>query len=133
MSQKMGKKDSYISLKEASKITGYSSDYIGQLIRAGKVPGKQMYTNVSWVTTEEAILEYFEKAKKGERIDSHEGSSRSGDIISLYLIPFYKTVLTIAAIVLLLLTIFLIYVLFVTIERSVEQKTLSDHANVPAL
>ena len=27
----------YISLKEAAKLTGYSSDYVGSLIRSGKI------------------------------------------------------------------------------------------------
>jgi len=47
-----------ITLKDAAKISGYSSDYIGQLIRAGKIPGKQIYTNITWVTTAEAVMEY---------------------------------------------------------------------------
>jgi hypothetical protein len=47
-----------ISLKEASKISGYSADYIGQLIRSGKIAGKQVYTNISWMTTAEAIVAY---------------------------------------------------------------------------
>jgi hypothetical protein len=54
----------YISLKEAASMSGYSSDYIGQLIRAGKLEGKQVFSNVSWVTTEEAIHEYLNKNKK---------------------------------------------------------------------
>ena len=53
-----------ISLKEAAKISGYSSDYIGQLIRAGKIPGKQVYTNITWVTTAEAVVDY-KKHKNG--------------------------------------------------------------------
>lgn len=47
-----------ITLKEAAKISGYSADYVGQLIRSGKIPGKQIYTNITWVTTEEAIMDY---------------------------------------------------------------------------
>jgi len=50
-----------ITLKDAAKISGYSSDYIGQLIRAGKIPGKQIYTNITWVTTAEAVMEYKDK------------------------------------------------------------------------
>jgi hypothetical protein len=41
----------YITLKEAAKISGYASDYIGQLIRRGKLPGKQIYCTVAWMTT----------------------------------------------------------------------------------
>ena len=62
----MTKEKNYISLKEAAKMSGYSPDYIGQLIRAGKIAGKQVYSNISWVTTEEAILEYLQKEKKGK-------------------------------------------------------------------
>lgn len=54
-----------ITLKEASKLSGYSPDYIGQLIRQGKLPGKQIYSAVSWVTTEDAVLRYMEDAKAG--------------------------------------------------------------------
>ena len=62
----MIKRDAYISLKEAAKISGYSPDYVGQLIRSGKISGKQIYTNVSWVTTEDAILSYLKDEKKGK-------------------------------------------------------------------
>lgn len=63
------KKDGYISLKEAAEMSGYASDYIGQLIRKGKLPGKQVYSNVAWVTTEEALRTYMEslQGSKGSR------------------------------------------------------------------
>ena len=57
-------KEKYISLKEAAAMSGYSSDYVGQLIRGGKLPGKQVFSNVAWMTTEEAIYEYLENNKK---------------------------------------------------------------------
>jgi hypothetical protein len=52
-----------ITLKEAASISGYSADYIGQLIRAGKISGKQVYTNITWMTTAEAVMEYKNKGK----------------------------------------------------------------------
>ncbi|MEK7608583.1 MAG: hypothetical protein AAB495_03310 [Patescibacteria group bacterium] len=52
--------EKYISLKEAARLSGYSPDYVGQLIRKGKLPGKQIYSNIAWVTTEEAIKKYME-------------------------------------------------------------------------
>jgi len=58
-------KEKYISLKEAAKISGYSPDYVGQLIRQGKLQGKQVFQNVAWVTTEEAVQNYIERQKKG--------------------------------------------------------------------
>jgi hypothetical protein len=60
--------EKFISLKEAAEISGYAPDYIGQLIRAGKITGKQVYTNVSWMTTEAAVLGY--KNKSGQAIDA---------------------------------------------------------------
>jgi len=56
-----------ISLKEAAQISGYSSDYVGQLIRAGKIPGKQVYFNVQWMTTSEAVLDYKNKGKVNQK------------------------------------------------------------------
>lgn len=49
----------YITLKEAAKMSGYSPDYLGQLIRKGKLAGKQIYLNVAWVTTEKALKDYL--------------------------------------------------------------------------
>jgi len=68
--------DKFITLKEASEISGYAPDYIGQLIRKGKLPGKQVYHAVAWMTTEEAVRGYLEKgrsvASSGE--ESHGAS-----------------------------------------------------------
>ena len=61
------KKPKYITLKEAAKISGYSSDHIGYLIREGKVAGKQIYCNVAWVTTKEEIIKYKQQKDKGEK------------------------------------------------------------------
>jgi hypothetical protein len=49
----------YLTLKQASERFGYSPDYIGQLIRKGKIEGKQIVANVAWVTTEDAMREYI--------------------------------------------------------------------------
>ena len=61
------KKAGYITLKEASERFGYSPDYIGQLIRKGKISGKQVYMNVAWMTTPEAMEEYLLKEKKRKK------------------------------------------------------------------
>jgi hypothetical protein len=47
-----------ISLKDASKISGYSPDYIGQLIRAGKIKGEKVYCQITWMTTSEDVMAY---------------------------------------------------------------------------
>ena len=62
----MNKKDEYISLREAAAIAGYTPDYMGQLIRSGKLQGKQVFANVAWMTTEEAVRGYVEQ-KKGRQ------------------------------------------------------------------
>lgn len=63
----MGADKNLISLKEAAKLSGYSSDYIGQLIRSGKIPGKQVYCNLAWMTTAEAVLEYKKNGKQKDK------------------------------------------------------------------
>ena len=60
----MEKDKKLISLKEAAELSGYSSDYIGQLIRGGKIFGEQVFSNVTWMTTEEEVLAYKNKSKK---------------------------------------------------------------------
>lgn len=56
-----------ITLKEAAKISGYAPDYIGQLIRAGKIPGKQVYCNIAWMTTAEAVIAYKNKGGQADK------------------------------------------------------------------
>lgn len=60
------KQKTYITLREAGKISGYAPDYIGQLIRSGKLPGKQIYCNTAWLTTEDALREYQEQKEEPE-------------------------------------------------------------------
>ena len=65
--------DKLISLKEASKLTGYSADYIGQLIRCGKLRGEKVYSQISWMTTKQDIENY----KKG--VIDQSGNQDTGD------------------------------------------------------
>ncbi|MCA9365727.1 hypothetical protein KC723_02435 [Candidatus Kaiserbacteria bacterium] len=58
------KQKGYITLKEAAQISSYSPDYIGQLIRSGKIKGEQVYMNVAWVTTEAEIMAYTNRLKQ---------------------------------------------------------------------
>ena len=66
------KSQKFVSLKEATKISGYNSDYIGWLIRNGKIKGKMIYSGVSWQTTKQAILGYKDR-KKGEEKQEKKG------------------------------------------------------------
>ena len=72
MSTPIEKQDGYITLKEASERFGYSADYIGQLIRKGKIEGKQVYANVVWMTTPEAMEAYLLKEKRDDDIPATE-------------------------------------------------------------
>jgi|GEM_PF-5984195 len=64
----VGKKQKFISLKEAAKFSGYNPDYIGYLIRQGKIPGKKVYSQITWITTEEAIREYQNSQKEKKEL-----------------------------------------------------------------
>lgn len=65
--------EGYISLREAAEMAGYSPDYLGQLIRKGKLPGRQVYSNVAWMTTREAVLEYVEREGRRGKKDEEKG------------------------------------------------------------
>jgi hypothetical protein len=70
----------YITLKEASERFGYAPDYIGQLIRKGKIEGKQVYANVAWMTTEESMMDYvatLSSQAEGKRSGKTDVSPRS--------------------------------------------------------
>jgi hypothetical protein len=77
--------EKYISLKEAAEISGYAPDYVGQLIRSGKIPGKQVYTNISWMTTEAAVLGYKNKSVQvvGKQADTDDFLGNLGRRIRL--------------------------------------------------
>lgn len=72
----------FITLKEAAEISGYAPDYIGQLIRKGKLPGKQVYCNVAWMTTEGSVRRYLE-ANKGQKNNSEAKSGWAKKFASL--------------------------------------------------
>lgn len=108
-------KNKMISLKEAAQISGYSADYIGQLIRAGKITGKQVYTNVSWMTTADAVIEYKNRSKSSETLGdkvTQRGRRLAMEIniIKLFFATFrYALPLLIMIVVSFLLLIFYIF------------------------
>ncbi len=48
-----------ISLSEAAKFTPYSSEYLGYLVRKGKLEAVKISRD--WMTTKEIVLEYVAK------------------------------------------------------------------------
>lgn len=65
-------KNEYISLKEASKISGYNPDYLGCLIRSKKLGG--VMVGRDWFTTKEALKAYlsFQKFLPVEKISPED-------------------------------------------------------------
>ncbi len=109
----------YLSLKEASELTGYSSDYVGQLIRSGKIQGKQIYSHVSWVTTKEALDEYMSASGKVSRTPVR-GAIDSYDKVAGVLSAITKITITISACFALLFG----YVIAVSIDQYIETRAL---------
>ena len=81
----------YVSLKEAAKISGYASDYIGYLIRKKIVPGEKVYLGISWLTTEEGIRRYLEKKRRKKTLFSPFTYLREG-FSFLLKVPKYAVV-----------------------------------------
>jgi len=53
--------DELISLKKAAKISGYTPDYLGYLLRTKKLDGKRIGRD--WFTTEKALSAYLSTKK----------------------------------------------------------------------
>ena len=64
LEQRSAEKKGYITLRKAAEISGYTPDYLGQLIRAGKLEAEQVYSAVAWVTTEESVRAYMAATDK---------------------------------------------------------------------
>ena len=113
LEQRRAQEKGYITLKEAAAIANYSPDYIGQLIRAGKIRGEQVYSNVAWVTTEKEIQAYL--ADKS-RVVSDE--SLEADLLSHPAIKYslYSLITAIAAFLLVLQ-----YILYVSIDTRISE------------
>ncbi len=120
----MAESKEYISLKEAARLSGYSSDYIGQLIRAGKLHGKQVYLNVAWVTTKEALEEYTSKDKKNAGIipENLVAYFRQRTLTLESLSAMYSKLVWVAIAILILFVLFLFGVLSVSFDHRIEQK-----------
>jgi hypothetical protein len=117
-------KDKFITLKEAAEISGYAPDYVGQLIRGGKLEGKQVFSNVAWVTTEEAIREYMANSKKGSKVKKDIPASFSfGDIGKS---QAYRRLVKVALHFLIgigvLFALFLFYIMSVNLEDYLEKR-----------
>lgn len=123
------KEQKLITLKEAAAISGYDPDYVGQLIRKGKILGKQVYYNVAWTTTEEAIKGYMEENSRkivassyGEQIWQEVQQIKSQILRQLNIVRLLRIVLYINAALLVCFIFFLIYLSSISIEAKFKQK-----------
>jgi hypothetical protein len=133
--------EKYISLREASKISGYSPDYVGYLIRTGKIPGRMVYTGVSWQTTREAILAYKnrQQKKKGkanlkEKINEGFSSlkSRVGfelNLLKMFLKEF-KTLLLFLFLLIFFITSISAWFLSSKMEKKIEVKEIEKKERI---
>jgi len=131
----------YISLKEASRISGYSPDYIGYLIRTGKIPGRMVYTGVSWQTTREAILAYKnrQQRKKGkttfkEKVSESLSSLKRRVSFELNLLKMFlkefKTLLIFLFLLFFLFTLISAWFLSSKLEKKTEVKEIEKKEQI---
>ena len=112
--QRRAQEKGYITLKEAAAISNYSADYVGQLIRAGKIEGEQVYSNVAWVTTEESVKEYL--AAKNKSLYKPEPTGNvveTAENFSVYLLYIVVSILAVCLLALL-------YVFSVSFDKALE-------------
>ena len=125
-----------ISLKEASKISGYSSDYIGQLIREGKISGKQVYSSIQWMTSAQEVLNYknIKKQKKSGILAKFEVQKRKVsmelNVFKLFFQTFKSSLPLILVIIIsfILLSYFILYLSFGQKTQEMGQKVIDDQS-----
>lgn len=118
----MNAKEKRITLKEAAEISGYSPDYLGQLIRKGKIPGEQVFANVAWVTTESSVREYLENAKKGTQFKKSTGQTLRQKICNeKQLLRMYTAALYVIIAMLCTFIVFLFFVFSVQLDKKMQE------------
>lgn len=123
LEQRRAEEKGYITLKEAAKISNYSPDYVGQLIRAGKIRGEQVYLNTAWVTTEDEIRAYMEDKAR----------SAGGDESAVYFEALSERVFSYAlyAVIAILVVALLClqYIFYVTLDDSLSERLMTNNSS----
>ena len=114
LDQRRAAEKGYITLKEAAKISNYSPDYVGQLIRGGKIRGEQVYASTAWVTTEDEIFAYM--GNKQRTVHKNPCLNRH-TIQQASLYALYLAIAGFAVVVVLLQ-----YVFYISLDTTVSQK-----------
>ena len=119
--------EGHITLKEAAALSGYAPDYVGQLIRKGKLYGRQVYYKAVWVTTKEALQEYIKKeaesgeVEKGGPVAEKVQSFKNWLVSESRLTVFLKVLIYVGLAISIVFSLVLFYALSVSIDHSLEQ------------
>ena len=135
----------YITLKEAAEISGYSPDYIGQLIRRGKITGKQVYANVAWVTTKSAVSDYSTNKKKKDPNEKEEAPLPDAVVSGTSVTPSvdaskeifdphpwektFRAITTVTMVISAFFLVFLFYVFSTLLDRTIETHAIERMTN----
>lgn len=114
----------FISLKEASELSGYAPDYIGQLIRQGKIAGHQRYYNIAWVTTEKAIHDYVEEInrQKGLALSQVIAQHKNKFLNTMNPLMLLNRVMWFLVVTTSVFLIFLFYIFAANIEQKLNKR-----------
>jgi len=63
--------EDFLTLKEASEISGYNADHIGRLARDGKIRAKKIFVNPVWVVHTKDLLNYIKTKKTKPQTKLH--------------------------------------------------------------
>ncbi len=120
LDQRRAKDEGFITLKEAAKIANYSPDYVGQLIRAGKIRGEQVYSQTAWVTTEDELQAYMQN--KSRTVEAEVVPMERFQTLQQLSSYALYTIIALCAVALL----FLQYVLYVSIDAGMHKAYLEN-------
>jgi hypothetical protein len=115
LEQRRAKEKGYITLREAAELSNYSPDYIGQLIRAGKIKGEQVYQSVAWVTTEDEINSYLQNKNR-----TITNSNKNFVFLSDFSKTFFKYSLYFVIALLFLAVLVMQYIFYVTLDDKIS-------------
>jgi hypothetical protein len=136
----VARKEQFITLKEAAELSGYSPDYLGQLIRNGKLEGEQVYMNVAWMTTKDAVEQYLSQVGKKRTTETVEEEKELKERIREHFTehwPIYYQSFLYAVIALnVLFILFLLHIASFSIEKRLqiydESRLLGSEETSPA-
>ncbi len=57
--------DEWLTVREASELSGYNEEHITRLLRQGKLAGKKI--SVVWLINRESLLEYIASGKHSHK------------------------------------------------------------------